>query len=89
MGADVDETNISVSRSVQHTKRLRAAISTKIKETFRVPDACLVHCDCKILQLGKSVTSDRCCVSYISGINFDADESSITTKLLGVFGGPK
>ena len=41
MGADVNETNISISGSLRHSQKRRKAISTEIKETFRVPDACL------------------------------------------------
>lgn len=82
MGADVDETNISITGSLRHSQKQRRAISSYIKETFRVPDVCFIHWDGKIIQLAKSISSDRCCV-YISGINFDGEEI-ITTKLLGV-----
>ena len=82
MGADVNETNISISGSLRHSQKRRKAISTEIKETFRVPDACFIHWDGKILQLAKSIASDRCC-AYVSGINIDAEET-ITTKLVRV-----
>lgn len=82
MGADVDETNISITGSLRHSQKQRIAISTDIKLKFRAPDVCFIHWDGKIIQLAKSISSDRCCV-YISGINFDGEEI-ITTKLLGV-----
>ena len=82
MGTDVDKTNISVSSSLRHSKITRLNTSKRIKDNLKCPDACFIHWDGKILQLGKSISSDRCCV-YISGINFDA-EVPITTKLLGI-----
>ena len=60
----------------RNSKGRRTKIACEIQESFNVPDVCVVHWDGKIMQMKKSIKSDRCAV-LISGIRFEDGEHMI------------
>ena len=78
LGADIEDTNISVQSAWRRGREVREKKAKEIKSEFNIPTRSALHWDGKTLKIRAGQKSSRVCV-YLSG----ADSKKVK-KLLGV-----